>query len=187
MGDDLINLLTGIAFDPTQKINDIPIMGSVEYERQVVTWNTTAGEYPSECLHQLFENEVRRAPNSVALVHGDRTMSYAELDRRSSQVAHGLHCLGVQPETIVGICVDPSFELMVGVLGILKAGAAYLPIDPTHPQDRVDFMLREMQTRASCLRSSFCCQGSLQSRRRCFRSILIGATYGVAMTLLRPC
>ena len=147
MKDNLINLLTGIAFDPTQKINDIPIIGSVEYERQVVTWNTTAGEYPSECLHQLFENEVRLAPDSVALVHGDRTMSYAELDRRSSQVAHGLHCLGVQPETIVGICVDPSFELMVGVLGILEGRRGLPAIDPTHPQDRVDFMLRDADAR----------------------------------------
>ena len=82
------------------------------------------------CIHQLFEAQVERTPDAIAVVFEDEQLTYSELNRRSNRIAHHLQALGVRPEVPVGICLEPSSEMVVGLLGILKAGGVYLPLDP---------------------------------------------------------
>ena len=109
-------------------------------------WNETETDYPKElCIHQLFEEQVERTPNAVAIVFEDKQLSYRALNSKANQVAHTLRKLGVKPETLVGICLERSLEMTVGLLGILKAGGAYVPLDPSYPPTRLAFMLTDAQ------------------------------------------
>ncbi|HZM98583.1 MAG TPA: amino acid adenylation domain-containing protein, partial [Pyrinomonadaceae bacterium] len=104
----------------------------------------TTGQYPLDrCVHELFEQQVERTPDDVALTFESQSLTYAELNRRANQLAHYLRRLGAQPETKVGICLDRSLEMIVAVWGILKSGAAYVPLDPKYPQDRLDYMSQD--------------------------------------------
>ena len=94
-------------------------------------------------IHELFEAQARRTPDALALVFGDHQLSYFQLNRRANQVAHHLQKLGVGPETLVGLCVERSLEMIVGLLGVLKAGGAYLPLDPKYPEERLAYMLAD--------------------------------------------
>jgi amino acid adenylation domain-containing protein len=120
-------------------------------QRQLLTqWNDTAVSYPTDqCLHQLFEAQVEQTPDAIALVFEAQHLTYAELNRRANQLAHHLQGLGVQPDTLVGLCVERSLEMVIGLFGILKAGGAYVPLDPAYPQERLAFMLAD--TAASVL------------------------------------
>src|SRR6185436_1031040 len=106
-------------------------------------WNDTAHPVPSATLPQLFEAQVTRTPDAVAVVFEDQNLSYGELNARANQLAHHLRDLGVGPEVVVGLCVERSPEMIIGLLGILKAGGAYLPLDPSYPQDRLAYMLAD--------------------------------------------
>jgi amino acid adenylation domain-containing protein len=109
-------------------------------------WNDTQSRYPKNlCVHQLFEAQVERTPDAIAVVFEDQSLTYRELNQRANQLAHYLRTLGVAPEVIVGIYLDRSIEMIVGLLGILKAGGAYVPLDPTHPADRLSFILADTQ------------------------------------------
>ncbi|MCW3095480.1 MAG: amino acid adenylation domain protein [Chthonomonadaceae bacterium] len=106
-------------------------------------WNDTHREYPRNCcIHQLFEEQARHTPDAIAVEFAGRSMTYADLDARANRLAHHLRAHAVGPETRVGLCAQRSLEMMVGVLGILKADAAYVPIDPTYPAKRVEMMCR---------------------------------------------
>jgi amino acid adenylation domain-containing protein len=98
-----------------------------------------------DCIHHLFEAQVVRTPDAIAAVFGDQYLTYDQLNRRANQLARYLRGLGVGPEVLVGICVDRSLDLLVGLLGIFKAGGAYLPLDPAYPRDRLAFMLKDAQ------------------------------------------
>ncbi|TMJ07570.1 MAG: amino acid adenylation domain-containing protein, partial [Bacillati bacterium ANGP1] len=111
--------------------------------RQLGEWNDTGRAYPHACLHELFEAQVERTPDAVAVVFEDRRLTYRELNRRANQVAHELRGLGVGPETLVGLCVERSLETLEGLLGIVKAGGAYVPLDPEYPKERLAFMVRD--------------------------------------------
>ena len=105
-------------------------------------WNQTQAEYPRDfCVHQLLEEQARRNPESVAIEFQGRSLSYAELDARSNQLAHFLRVRGVQADRLVGVCVERSLEMVVALLGILKAGGAYVPLDPAYPSDRIKYVL----------------------------------------------
>jgi len=96
-----------------------------------------------KCIHELFATQAEKTPESTAIVCGSEVLTYGELDRRSNQLAHYLLSRGVGPEAIVGLCVERSPEMVVGLLGIIKAGAAYLPLDPGYPRERLGFMLAD--------------------------------------------
>jgi amino acid adenylation domain-containing protein len=135
-------LLEGIVANPGQTIAKIPLLPEAEKSQILVEWNATAEEYPEDIpLSRLFELQVERTPDSVAVVCEGTVFSYRELNRRANQLAHHLQRLGVGPEVRVGICVDRSAEMVVGLLGILKAGGVYVPLDPTYPAERLDFMI----------------------------------------------
>ncbi len=137
-------LLDGIVADPDQKIAALPLLAEAERHRLLIEWNDTRREYPRDkCVHQLFEEQVARTPEAVAVVFENQHLTYRELNARSNQLAHYLRDLGVGPEMLVGICLERSLEMVVGLLGILKAGGAYVPLDPEYPAERLAFLLRD--------------------------------------------
>ncbi|TCP54572.1 amino acid adenylation domain-containing protein [Tumebacillus sp. BK434] len=139
-------LLEGIAADPSQKIADLPLMTEAERLQVVETWNATARDYPQHALlHELFEQQAERTPDAVALVFEGETLTYRELNERANALASRLVQLGVQPDTFVGVCMERSLELVVSLYGVLKAGAAYVPVDPTLPAERVAYLLEDSQ------------------------------------------
>ena len=137
-------LLEGIVADPDVKIVALPLLTDAERHRLLIEWNDTRREYPRDkCVHQLFEEQVGRTPEAVAVVFENQQLTYRELNARSNQLAHYLRDLGVGPEMLVGICLERSLEMVVGLLGILKAGGAYVPLDPEYPAERLAFLLRD--------------------------------------------
>ncbi len=137
-------LLAGAAADPERCFPDLPILTEVEREQLLVEWNDTRAEYPREsCIHELFEEQVARYPDAVALVLKDRCLTYGELNARANQLAHRLRRSGVGPEVLVGVYLERSFDLITALLGILKAGGAYLALDPGSPPARLSAMLRD--------------------------------------------
>ena len=139
-------LLEGIVANPEQRLSDLPLLTPAEQHQLLVQWNDTQAEYPKDaCIHELFEAQVERTPNAIAVVFAEEQLSYRELNRRANQLAHYLQKLGVKPEVRVGICAQRSLDLVIGLLGILKAGGAYIPLDPNYPQERLAFMLQDAQ------------------------------------------
>jgi non-ribosomal peptide synthetase component F len=106
-------------------------------------FNDTARAYPDKCVHELFERQVERSPEAIAVVSGPTQFSYRELNARANQLARFLKRFGVGPDSLVGLCVDRSPEMVIGILGILKAGASYVPMDPSYPTERLSFMLKD--------------------------------------------
>ena len=140
----LRKLLEGMVADETRSVGRLPMLSDSERHRLLYEWNDTKAEYPSDkCVHELFEAQVERTPDAVAVVFEDESLSYGELNRRSNQLAHYLRQLGVKPDDRVAICVERGFEMIVGLLGILKAGGAYVPLDPAYPVERLRFMLED--------------------------------------------
>ncbi|WP_256871845.1 non-ribosomal peptide synthetase [Nostoc sp. TCL26-01] len=142
----LQTLLTAIATNPDQKISQLPILTPSEQHQLLVEWNQTQVDYPQNtCIHQLFEQQVERTPDAIAVVFANEHLTYHQLNTKANQLAHYLQQLGVKPETLVGICLERSLEMVVGLLGILKAGGAYIPLDPSYPPDRIALMLADSQ------------------------------------------
>lgn len=139
-------LLEGIVADPAQRLAELSLLTEVERHQLLVEWNATQADYPADqCIHQLFEAQVQRTPEAVAVVFEHEQLTYHELNRRANQLAHQLQSLGVGPEVRVGLCLERSLELVVGLLGVLKAGGAYVPLDPTYPNERLAFMAQDAQ------------------------------------------
>lgn len=138
------SLLEALIDSPDTTIGTLPMMNAVEREQILTTFNHHAGPaYPACTVHELIEVEARRRPDAPALVTGTKTVCYQELNTLANQVAHGLIARGIKPGTIVPVFLNRSPELIISLLGILKAGAAYLPIDPNYPTDRIRFMLAD--------------------------------------------
>lgn len=137
------NLLQGIIANPEMTVDRLPMLSAAERRLVVEEWNQTKIEYPEECVHRLFEQQVARRPNAVALVFDGQRMAYAELNRRANQLARCLQKLGACQESRVVIFVERSFEMIVGLLAILKAGSAYVPLDPRYPAERLAFLVED--------------------------------------------
>ena len=141
-------LLTSIVADPGQKIAHLPLLTELECQQLLVAWNDTAVAYPNQCIHQLFEAQVERTPGETAVVWQGDHLTYEQLNQKANQLAHHLRQLGVGPECLVAICHERSLEMIIAVLGVLKAGGAYIPLDPTYPPERLKFMLEDSQPTA---------------------------------------
>ncbi|MBD2040985.1 amino acid adenylation domain-containing protein, partial [Microcoleus sp. FACHB-672] len=139
-------LLEGIVANPDQQIQKFPILTESERQQLLFEWNSTDTNYlQNVCIHQLFEAQVEKTPDAVAVVIEGEHLTYQELNAKANKIAHYLRSLGIVPDTLVSICAERSLEMMAGILGILKAGAAYVPLDPAYPQDRLSFMLEDTQ------------------------------------------
>lgn len=136
-------LLEGILADPHCPINALPLLSDADRNRLLVDWCATSDHDRQACIHELFEEQVRRSPQATALVFEGGHFSYDELNRRANRLAHNLVERGVRPDTLVGLCVERSPELVIGILAILKAGGAYLSLDPYYPKDRLDYMMSD--------------------------------------------
>ena len=144
MASHLHNLIDAVIENPHARLSALPLMGRDELDQLLVQFNDTARSYPQHLtLHQLFEQQAARAPEAIAVAFEHHRLTYAELDARANRLAHHLRSLGVQPDSLVGICMPRCIELVVAMLAVLKAGGAYLPIDPDYPTERIAFMLDE--------------------------------------------
>ncbi|HUZ95886.1 MAG TPA: amino acid adenylation domain-containing protein [Edaphobacter sp.] len=139
-------LLEGVVADPEQRLADLPLLTEAERQQVLVGWNRSRADHPPDlCIHQLFEAQAKRTPDTIAVVSETEQLTYGELNRRANQLAQHLRALGVGPEVMVAICLERSLELVIGLLGVLKAGGVYVPLDPAYPQERLAFMLRDAQ------------------------------------------
>ncbi len=137
-------LLEGIVSNPEISVSQLPILSASQYGTLVREWNATEREYPRDkCVHELFEEQVRRSPEATAVAFEEEELSYGELNARANRLAHYLRELGVKPDERVAICVERGFEMIVGLLAILKAGGAYVPLDPAYPTERLQYMMED--------------------------------------------
>jgi len=146
MVEHYLALLEGIVVNPQQSVAMLPLLTALERQQILVAWNDTRRDAPEgQCLHTLFEEQVEQGPDTVAVVYEEQYMTYLALDERANQLAHYLQSMGVGPDVAVGLCCERSFEMVVGLLGILKAGGVYVPLDPTYPAKRLAFLIADTQ------------------------------------------
>jgi amino acid adenylation domain-containing protein len=134
-----------------------PSLNESQRKQVLYEWNDTRADFPNLCAHELFEQQVARDPDAVALIGGEKNLTYGELNRRSNQVAHYLRKRGVGPDVLVGVCLRRSPEMVVALLGVWKSGGAYVPLDSSYPEDRLEFMVSDaavqvLLTEESCRR-----------------------------------
>jgi amino acid adenylation domain-containing protein len=141
-------LLEGLAAQPRQAVSALPLLGDLERHRLLVEWNDTRADYPrDQCVHQLIGAQAARTPQAIAVVCGDRHLTYTQLDGMANRLAHSLRKRGVSAGDRVGVCLDRSPEMLLAVLGVLKAGAAYVPLDPEFPRERITAVMEDARPR----------------------------------------
>ncbi|AZC23857.1 non-ribosomal peptide synthetase [Pseudomonas sessilinigenes] len=151
----LEGLLQALAQAPQTPLHSLSILPPAEAAQLLLEYNATESDYPREStLHALFEAQVRRTPQAIALQAGEQCLSYAQLNHEANQLAHHLRELGVGPDVRVGLCVERGPQLLVGLLGILKAGGAYVPLDPDYPAERLRFLVQDSQPRVLLVQQS---------------------------------
>ncbi len=144
MSGHFLQIIQQVVKNPHCELSQINLLTSEERNQLLIEWNNTEVAYPlNKCLHQLFEDQVERSPNAVAVIFKDQQWTYKQLNEKANQLAHYLQTKGVKPEVLVGIFIERSIEMLVGLLGILKAGGAYVPLDPSYPSDRLTYMLSD--------------------------------------------
>ncbi|MBV9788691.1 MAG: AMP-binding protein, partial [Chloroflexi bacterium] len=145
MSAHLKTILQSIAERPEQQLRQVALLTSAEAQ-QLLAWNTTTATYPTGTpIHELFAAQAARTPDATALIFEDQRLSYRELNQRANQLAQHLQARGVSPDTPVAICAERSPELVIGLLGVWKAGGVCVPLDPDYPQERLRFMLADMR------------------------------------------
>lgn len=143
MSRHLIGLLNAIVANPDCSIATLSLLSETELN-QIAAWNKTQADYPKDqCVHELFEAQVRRSPDAIALETDSRCLTYELLNQRSNQCAHYLRSLGVGPGSLVGIFMDRSEHLLIALLAVIKAGASYVPLDPIYPSERIALMVED--------------------------------------------
>ncbi len=146
--DRIDTLLADVAAHPDHTLGDLQILPAPEQECLLTTWQDTAVPYDdTACIHTLFEAQVARTPDAAAIVFNDDSLTYRELDLRANQVAQRLQSEGIGPDDLVAICIERSLDLMIGLLGILKAGGGYVPLDPVYPRERLGLMLEDAKAK----------------------------------------
>ena len=158
-----LRLLEAMIAAPERALGGLEILAADERHTLLALWNATARAVPQATLPELLAAQAVRTPDAVAVVFGERRLSYAALQAHANRLAHHLRRLGVGPETVVGLCVERSVEMVIGLVGILNAGAAYLPLDPDYPPERLSFMLQDAGA------AVLVTQAALQDRLRCLR------------------
>jgi amino acid adenylation domain-containing protein len=164
-------VIAAIAQDPSSHHDSMSLLSPEQHRVLVQELNETSGPFSQDkCLQQLFEHQVRIAPEAVAVICEDKKLTYGQLDRRANQLAHHLQKLGIGMESMVGVCMQRSPEMLVGLLGILKAGAAYLPLDPAYPKERLVFMIVDADVKVVVTQKEFKNRTPESSRHVCLDS-----------------
>jgi amino acid adenylation domain-containing protein/non-ribosomal peptide synthase protein (TIGR01720 family) len=143
LATQLAAVIRSCAANPLQVLSDVSLIDASTRQDMLHRWNETKHETPRACIHELFESEVSLHPRAIAVEYQNITLTFAGLNERANQLAHYLRFLGIGPETRVALCVERGIELMVGILGVLKAGGVYVPLDPDYPMERLSFMLSD--------------------------------------------
>ncbi len=144
MADYWQTLLRSTLNSPDTRVSDLPLLPDTERQKILVDWNDTSVEYPADTgVHILFEQQAVRTPSRIAAASGKQQITYADLNARANQLANHLQKLGVQPDSMVGVHVERSLDMLVALFGVLKAGAAYVPMDPAFPRERLGFMIED--------------------------------------------
>lgn len=158
---------TSVPIRPGPRDTDAePRLTEAERRRLMVQWNKTYVRYPTDVrLHELFEAQVARSADTVAVAFEKKQLTYRELDQSANQLAHSLQALGVGPDVLVGICMERSLEMMIGLFGILKAGGAYVPLDPGYPKERLEFMMADTRVPVLLTQSALLHQLPVQKGR----------------------
>ncbi len=173
----LETLLRGLVASPDQRLSDLPLLSAEERQQLLETWNATQAPSAARgrpvpalahsglcrCIHHLLEAQAEQTPDAVAALQGDQAMTYRELNGRANQLAHYLRRLGVGPGRLVGLCLERSLDLLVGLWGILKAGGAFVPLDPANPLSRLALLLQD--TQASVLLTQQSLAAAMQAAR----------------------
>ena len=142
-------LIEGIAEHPDTKIDLLPLVAEAEKQKLLVEWNNTSVDYMERThVHRIFEQQAQRIPNAIAVACASETLSYDQLNRRSNQLARTLQHSGAAQGDLIGICLERSAEVPLAILAVLKAGCAYVPLDPSYPAERLAFMMRDTQLKA---------------------------------------
>ncbi len=147
MVKNLGTLLEGIAADPSRRLSELPLLAEDERRQVLEDWNRTQVSLPERCLHQLFEEQARETPEAIAIASASEALTYGEVERRANHLAHQLLALGLAREDRVGICLPRSPEVLVAMLGVLKAGGAFVPLDAGAPAQRQSLLLSECRVR----------------------------------------
>jgi amino acid adenylation domain-containing protein len=143
MAAHFARLVEAVVADPARPVSEVPFLGEEERAHLLAEWSATAAVSPRATLHELLAARAARSPAAPAVSSGSRTLTYAELERGSNQLARRLRALGVGPETRVALCTERCAELVVAILGILRAGGVYVPVDPTYPPERIAYLLED--------------------------------------------
>ena len=147
--EHLITLLQGMVQSSSLHFSELPLLNERELQQLLLEWNASAADYPTHMsLCTLFETQVARTPERIAATCNEEQLSYAQLNQRANQLAYQLIHLGVRSEALVGLYLDRSLDMLVSILAIFKAGAAYLPLDPAYPRERLAFILTDAQVQA---------------------------------------
>jgi non-ribosomal peptide synthetase component F len=147
LGGYFQEILESIVKDKNRRVKEIEILTSEEKKRLIYEFNNTDADYPRDStLKELFEEQVEKTPYNTAVVFEDRRLSFKELNEKANRLARTLREKGVKPDSIVGIMLEPSLEMIVGMFAVLKAGGAYLPIDPEYPEDRIMHIINDSNT-----------------------------------------
>ena len=140
-----LNLLAAAVREPQRNISRLPMLGDAEQRQLLAEWNDTRAECPDATVHELFQAQASRTPERIALVFEGKTVSYAELEQRASSIAHALRSRGIGRGQRVGLCLERGVDMLAALLGVLKAGAAYVPLDPAFPAQRLRFMAQDAE------------------------------------------
>jgi amino acid adenylation domain-containing protein len=148
LGVYLERIIDTLLSNPYINLEEVDFLAEAEKHKLLYEFNDTYADYPrKKTIHELFEEQVERTPDNIAVVFEDKKLTYRELNERANRLARTLREKGVKPDNIVGIMVERSLEMIVGIMGILKSGGAYLPIDPGYPEDRIKYMLEDSETK----------------------------------------
>ncbi|TYS11712.1 amino acid adenylation domain-containing protein [Bacillus subtilis] len=145
MFDQFVYVTEQAVLNPSQPLKEYSLLPVAEEQIILKTWNDTGKTYPYTCFHELFEQQAKKTPDRAAVSYENQTLTYRELDERSTQLAIYLQAHGVGPDRLTGIYVDRSLDMLVGLLAILKAGGAYVPLDPSYPAERLEYMLEDSE------------------------------------------
>ncbi len=156
----LQTLLGGVVANPDQRVARLPLLAEAERRQLLLEWNDTATDYPQDkCIHQLFEAQVERTPEEVAVIFAGEQLTYHELNQRANRLAHYLRQMGVEPDTLVALLAERGISFLISILAIFKAGGAYLPLDPHYPATRLGRLIES--SRCSLVLASTACVATL--------------------------